>query len=117
MKQIKKSLFIFMAVIFVMAGILGSVTAKAAVVVAKCPIINYVGIEHSPLVVGDTETLTVTSAEYEGLVQYRAFLFDGKKWRELSTGYGVAVDSKTPFVLPTTPKMSLGKKSIYFVIL
>lgn len=111
MKQIKNTLLIFMATVFVMAGILGSVTAKAAVV-AKCPIINYVGIEHSPLVVGDTETLTVNSAKYEGLVQYRAFLFDGKKWRELSTGYGAAVDSKTPFVLPTTPRMSLGKKSI-----
>ena len=76
MKQIKKTLSIFMAAVFVMAGILGNVTAKAAVV--AIPIINYVGVDHSPLVVGDTEKFTVTS-KYEGQVQYRAFLFDGKE--------------------------------------
>ena len=80
MKQIKKTLIIFVAVVIVMAGILGSVTAKAKVL--TIPRINYLGVDHSPLVVGDIQRFTVTS-KYEGLVQYRAFLFDGEKWEEL----------------------------------
>ncbi|MFT5874494.1 MAG: hypothetical protein ACI8WT_003464 [Clostridium sp.] len=110
MKRITKTLSIFMAALFVMAGFLGNVTAKAAAVVV--PAINYVGIEHSPLVVGDTEKFTVTSAKYEGQVQYRAFLFDGKVWSELTNGYTAAVDSKTPYVLPETKKFTLGKQKL-----
>jgi hypothetical protein len=95
-----------MAALFVMAGVLGNVTAKAATVVV--PTVNYVGVSHSPLVVGDTETFTVTSSKFEGQVQYRAFLFDGKVWSELTKGYGAAVDAKTPYVLPETPAFKLG---------
>ena len=106
MKHIKKSLSLFIAAMFVMAGILGNVTAKAAIITT--PKINYVGVDHSPLVVGDTEKFTVTS-KYEGLVQYRAFLFDGRTWSELTSGYGAAVDAKTPYVLPETSPFKLGK--------
>lgn len=106
MNQIKRTLIMFMAVVCVMAGVLGSVTAKATVLTT--PIINYLGVDHSPLVVGDSEKFTVTS-KYEGLVQYRAFLFDGKKWSELTSGYSAAVDAKTPYVLPETSAFKLGK--------
>ncbi|MBZ9632738.1 hypothetical protein [Clostridium sp. FP1] len=61
MKQMKNTLMIFIVAIFVMAGVLGNVVAKAEVVNSVTPIINYVGVDHSPLVVGDTETFTVTS--------------------------------------------------------
>ncbi|GCD09711.1 hypothetical protein [Clostridium tagluense] len=110
MKRIKRTLSIFMAALFVMVGVLGNVTAKAEAVVV--PVVNYVGVEHSPLVVGDTEKFTVTSSKYEGLVQYRAFLFDGKQWNELTSGYGAAVDSKTPYALPETKKFTLGKQQL-----
>jgi hypothetical protein len=106
MRQIKKALSIFMATLFVMAGILGNVTAKAAAVIV--PTINYVGVSHSPLVVGDTETFTVTS-NYAGDVQYKAFLFDGKAWEELTNGYSAVVDAKTPYVLPETNAFKLGQ--------
>ncbi|MCB2288497.1 Ig-like domain-containing protein [Clostridium sp. CS001] len=105
MKQFKKTLNIFMAAIFIIVGIVNNDTVKAAQVVS--PIINYVGVEHSPLIVGDTEKFTITS-KYEGKVQYRAFLFDGSKWSEVTSGYGVAVDAKTPYVLPETPAFKLG---------
>jgi hypothetical protein len=111
MKQFKKTLSIFMVAIFVIAGVLDNVTAKAVVINLVTPIINYVGVEHSPLVVGDTEKFTVTS-KYDGLVQYRAFLFDGKKWSELTNGYGIAVDAKTPYVLPETPAFKLGEHKL-----
>jgi hypothetical protein len=108
MRQIKKTLSIFMAALFVMAGVLGNVTAKAAVTVL--PEVTFIGVEHSPLVVGDTETFTVTS-KYEGLVQYRAFLYTEKtnKWAELTTGYTVAADAKTVVSLPKTSAFELGK--------
>jgi hypothetical protein len=109
MIQIKKTLSIFMAAIFVMAGLLGNITANAAEVLT--PAINYVGIGHSPLIVGDTEELTVTSS-YDGNVQYRAFMFDGKTWTELTDGYGEAVDAKTPYVLPETAAFELGKSKV-----
>ncbi len=109
MKQIKKTLSIFMAAVFVMAGFLGNVTAKAAEAVV--PVINFIGVEHSPLVVGDTETFTVTSSNYEGKVQYRAFLQNVKtgKWTELTSGYTVAQDGKSVVTLPKTSAFELGK--------
>ncbi|MGH4123092.1 MAG: hypothetical protein ACREV6_09210 [Clostridium sp.] len=109
MKQIKKSLSVFMAAIFVMAGVLGNVAVKAAQVTV--PVINYIGVEHSPLVVGDTEKFTITST-YTGDVQYRAFLYNEKanKWSELTEGYNqVAVSANTPYVLPETAKFDAGK--------
>lgn len=109
MKQMKKALSIFLLAIFLIAGILSNVTVKATQVFRLVsPIINYVGVDHSPLVVGDTEKFTVTS-KYEGMVQYRAFLFDGTKWNELTNGYSEAVDAKTPYVLPETKPFKLGK--------
>ncbi|MBZ9688917.1 hypothetical protein G9F72_021600 [Clostridium estertheticum] len=115
MKQIKKSLSIFMAAIFVMAGVLGNVTAKAAtatpILAVVNPTVNYVGISHSPLIVGDTENFTVTS-NYTGDVQYRAFQFDGKAWTELTKGYTEAVNAKTPYVLPETAKYTLGQHKL-----
>jgi hypothetical protein len=106
----KKVLSIFMVALFVMAGSLGNITAKAASVIV--PTINYVGVSHSPLVVGDTEVFTVTSSKFEGQVQYRAFLFDGKEWSELTKGYGSAVDAKTPYALPETKAFKLGQQKL-----
>lgn len=111
MNKIKKSLSICMAATFVMAGILGNVTAKAAVVTPVVPIINYVGIDHAPLLVGDTESFKLTASNYEGKVQYAAFMFDGTKWSNLS-GYCVATDSKTPYTLAIKNKFKSGKYKI-----
>ena len=110
MKKIKKSLSLFIVALFVMVGILGTITAKSAsnVAVVVFPTINNIVREHTPLVAGDTEKFKVTS-NYEGQVQYKALLFDGTVWSELSTAYGVAVDAKTPFVLPQTKQFKAGK--------
>jgi hypothetical protein len=105
MKQFKHTLSLFMAAIFIFAGTLDNITVKAAQLVS--PIINYVGVDHLPLVVGETEKFAITS-KYDGQVQYRAFLFDGKTWGELTNGYGVAVDAKTLYLLPETPTFKLG---------
>ena len=108
MRQIRKTLSIFMAALFVMAGVLGNVATNAAEVTV--PTIAYVGVSHSPLVVGDTEKFTVTS-NYTGNVQYRAFLYSEKtnKWTALTADYSAAVDAKTPYVLPETSAFELGK--------
>jgi len=109
MRQIKKTLSIFMAALFVMAGFLGAVTANAATVTV--PKVNYVGVSHSPLVVGDTEKFTVTAANYTGDVQYKAYLYSEKTkvWTALTSDYSAAVDAKTPYVLPETSAFQLGK--------
>ena len=72
------------------------------------PTISNVVGEHTPLVVGNTEKFKVTS-NYEGQVQYKALLFNGTVWSELSMAYGAAVDAKTPFVLPQTKQFKAGK--------
>ena len=79
---------------------------KAAETVPQA--ISNVVVEHSPLVVGDTEAFKVTS-KYAGKVQYRAFLLEGNKWTELTNGYTAAVDGKTTYVLPRTSAFKLGK--------
>ena len=56
MRRIKRKLSIFMVLLFVIAGELGNFAAKA--VIPTIPTIAYVGVSHSPLVVGDTEKLT-----------------------------------------------------------
>lgn len=108
MIKIKKRLSIFMAILFVVAGGFGNFRAKAAI--PTTPTITYVGVSHSPLVVGDTEKFTVNS-DYTGNVQYKAFLYSAKtnKWTALTTDYSVAVDAKTPYVLPETSAFELGK--------
>ncbi|MBW9151377.1 hypothetical protein [Clostridium estertheticum] len=111
MIKIKKILSISLVALFVTVGSLTNVTAKAATVAT--PTINYAGVEHSPLVVGDTETFTVTSAKYSGDVQYRAFIGnEAGKWTELTTGYTAAVSSKTPYVLPASKALTLGKYKV-----
>ncbi|MBU3159832.1 hypothetical protein KPL37_08715 [Clostridium frigoris] len=112
MIQIKKILSMSLVALFVTVGSLTNVTAQAAT--TATPKINYAGVEHSPLVVGDTETLTVTSAKFSGDVQYRAFIENVKtgKWTELTTGYTAAVSSKTPYVLPASKALTLGKYKV-----
>ncbi|HEY8890086.1 MAG TPA: Ig-like domain-containing protein [Clostridium sp.] len=106
MIQIKKTLSIFMAAVFVMAGLLGNITANAAAL--AIPTINFVGLDHTPLVAGDKEALTVTAVNYVGNVQYAAYIKVANVWTKLS-GYGVPVDSKTPYVLPKTKALLAGK--------
>lgn len=112
MIQVKKILSMSLVALFVTVGTLTNVTAKAATVVT--PTINYAGIEHSPLVAGDTETFTVTAAKFSGNVQYRAFIENVAtgKWTELTTGYTAAVSSKTPFVLPASSALTQGKYKV-----
>ncbi|MBU3197748.1 hypothetical protein LL037_24470 [Clostridium estertheticum] len=111
MIKIKKILSMSLVALFVTVGSLTNVTANAATVAT--PTINYAGIEHSPLVVGDTETFTVTAAKFSGDVQYRAFIGnEAGKWTELTTGYTAAVSSKTPYVLPASKALTLGKYKV-----
>ncbi|MBU3097685.1 MULTISPECIES: hypothetical protein [Clostridium] len=111
MIKIKKILSMSLVALFVTVGSLTNVTANAATVAT--PTINYAGIEHSPLVVGDTETFTVTAAKFSGDVQYRAFIGnEAGKWTELTTGYTAAVNSKTPYVLPASKALTLGKYKV-----
>ena len=102
MRKIKKSLIIFMASVFVMAGNLGNITVKASLGKTIIPTISRVGLGH-PLVAGENRTFTVTSATtYLGNVQYRAFIAYGNhnNWTEITNGYTVGTSTRTTVVLP-----------------
>lgn len=116
MKKFIVTIILFFAVLFVLKSFSGSTITSAEVTnPVVTPVINYVGTEHSPLVEGDTQTLTVTSAKYTGKVQYSEYLLDGSKWIKLQ-GYSVAVDSTTPYVLKTTPALKLGKYKVLIYV-
>ena len=76
----------------------------------QLPKINFVGIEHSPLVAGDSESFYVTS-DYEGMVQYRVWLnkVNTNTWEDITDGYTKAVDAKTPYVISPDRKFTEGK--------
>lgn len=76
----------------------------------QVPKINFVGIEHSPLVVGDSESFYVTS-DYDGMVQYRVWLnkVNTNTWEDITEGYTKAVDAKTPYVISPNIKFAEGK--------
>lgn len=107
MKPNKRLLSIFtsMAVTFSLCS--NCILTKAADVSAE---INFVGVDHSPLVAGDTETFSITSKNAD-LVQYRAFLNkEGTDdWLDITGGYTQPVDSKKPYVISSPNSYELGR--------
>ena len=85
MRNSKKRLSLVLAVVFTIVNFLSAVPAKAIEVTPK---ITFVGVEHSPLVVGDSETFYL-SAEGTENVQYRVFQnkIGTDKWEDLTQGY------------------------------
>ena len=62
--------------------------------------VSFVGVDHSPLVVGDTETFYLTSKNAEK-VQYKVFISDKDKeeWTEITEGYSEVVEAKVPYAV------------------
>lgn len=104
LKTLKK---IYTVLLLVLSVFFISSTTYAKV---QLPKINFVGIEHSPLVVGDSESFYVTS-DYEGLVEYRVWInkVNTSVWEDITKGYTKAVDAKTPYVISPDKKFEKGK--------
>lgn len=75
--------------------------------------VAFVGIEHSPLVVGDKETFFITSKNAD-MVQYRVFINkeDTDEWEDLTQGYTEVVQAKVPYVVEVPKTFELGKYKI-----
>lgn len=72
--------------------------------------VNFVGVDHSPLVVGDTETFYLTSKNAEK-VQYKVFISDKDKeeWTEITQGYSEIVEAKVPYAVKYPGVFKKGK--------
>jgi oligopeptide transport system substrate-binding protein len=62
--------------------------------------VGFVGVDHSPLVVGDTETFYLTSKNAEN-VQYKVFISDKDKesWIEITQGYSELTQATVPYAV------------------
>ena len=104
LKQLKK--------IFIVLVLVISIHFMNSVAYAKeqLPNINFVGMEHSPLVEGDSQSIYVTS-DFEGTVQYRVWLnkVNTNTWEDITDGYTKAVDAKIPYVISPDRKFTEGK--------
>ena len=95
---------IFIALTFILLVV--SVQTYAA---ENIPKINFVGIDHSPLIEGDKESFLFTSRGCDK-VQYRAFLYAEAKneWKEVMP-WTDAVDSNTPYKFSYDTPFESGK--------
>lgn len=107
MKSIKRFLSILTALVFTFSLCSNCILAKASDVLAE---VAFVGVDHSPLVVGDKETFSITSKNAD-LVQYRVFLNkDGTdEWLDITGGYTQPVSSKTPYMVSSPNSFDLGQ--------
>ena len=107
MVKFKKRLSSALAVVLTAFTCLSAVPAKAAEVTPK---VTFVGVEHSPLVVGDTETFFVSSVGTEK-VQYRVFQnkIGTDKWEELTKGYTTAANANEISSINGLAKYEAGK--------
>lgn len=64
---------------------------------SSLPKIEFVGVDHSPLVEGDIESFYMTT-DYNGQVQYQILMnkVGMDKWSDITEGYLAAVDGKNP---------------------
>jgi len=113
MNNLKKGLSLFLAALFVMASTLIATPVKAAEAAkVDLPTIDLAVVEHNPVYVGETQDFYVTS-NYEGKVQYRAWLKqDDGSWVALTDGYSEAVDAQTPYKITSDVKYKEGNNIV-----
>lgn len=94
-----KKISIFIVVLICVTAFLGYIPTKGTVQVDK-PKVDFVGIEHSPLVVGDTETFSIVTKNAVN-VQYNVVLKDAKGIivEKLTNGYTETVLANIPYEL------------------
>lgn len=107
-RRSKKLAAVLMTLSFSAFSVIGSIPVSAAQV--NLPNVAFVGIEHSPLVEGETESFTLTSMNYDGQVQYRVWLnkADTDEWIDITGGYTQPVDAKTPYEIKYNKPFELG---------
>jgi hypothetical protein len=94
-----KKISIFIAILICVTAFFGYIPAKG-IVQANKPEVDFLGVEHSPLVVGDTETFSIVTKNAIN-VQYNVVLKDAKGniVENLTNGYTETVPANIPFEL------------------
>lgn len=103
--------FSILSLVFTMLIVLiAHIDVQAAANNITLPEVVFVGVDHSPLVVGDKESFSITSKNADK-VQYRVFMFteNTNSWKELTSGYTAAMDAKTPYTITPDSAFELGK--------
>jgi hypothetical protein len=116
MNNLKKGLSLFLAALFVMVSTLVAAPVKAeeAGNIEILPEIEFAVQAHYPLYVGETQSVYVKS-NYEGQVQYRAFLKEADgTWSEVTEGYTEAVDANEAYPIISKNEYKAGDN--YFVV-
>jgi beta-N-acetylglucosaminidase len=81
----------------------------------ETPIINYLAVDHSPLVEGEKQSFHITSSGIKN-VQYRAFVYEYNtdKWSELTNGYTSYKNPKMPYTIAPSKTFFKGKYKLSF---
>lgn len=110
MKNLKKRLSLMLAVVCTVVNFLSTVPAKA---IEVTPEITFVGVEHSPLIVGDSETFYLSAKGAEN-VQYRVFQnkVGTDKWEDLTQGYTTAEKANAITTVNGSAKYEAGKYTL-----
>ena len=111
------NLIVFGGADVVSNDIANSLAGITPVISTTLPKMSYVGLGNK-LLVGDTRTFTVVSANYTGMVQYRAFINNNNEsnWHELTNGYTVPVNAKTTICLPPTYQFNVGNYTLVVLV-
>lgn len=108
MKMKKK--FQFSMIVLTMLVVAFSFSFTKVQAASAIPKIQFVGVDHSPLVEGDTESFYITS-DYDGQVQYQILMnkIGTNKWTDITEGYLEAIDAKKPYEFSYMVPFELGK--------
>ena len=84
--------------------------SKCAMALENTVKVAFVGVDHSPLVEGDSESFYLTSFGAKK-VKYRVFLNNVKinKTEEITSGYTNSVDSNKPYIIRPSENFKSGK--------
>ncbi|MBZ9636639.1 Ig-like domain-containing protein [Clostridium sp. FP1] len=107
MGKLKKRLSSVLAILFIAMTFLSYVPAKAAETITE---VAFLGVEHSPLVEGDSETFYLRAMGAEK-VQYRIFQnkIGSDKWEELTPNYTNAGNANDITKVAGSAKYEVGK--------
>lgn len=105
-----KKKFQFSMIILTMLVVAFSFSFTEAKAESVLPKIEFVGVDHSPLVEGDTESFYMTT-DYNGQVQYQILMnkIGTDKWSDITEGYLPAVDGKKPCEFSYMTPFEFGK--------
>ncbi|HEY8892946.1 MAG TPA: DUF5050 domain-containing protein [Clostridium sp.] len=109
----KKGSEMFKVILLIFLTIILGGNSKYVMAVENTVKVAFVGVDHSPLVEGDTESFYIT-AKGAKKVKYRVFLnqLNINKTEEITNGYTESVDATKPYIISPSVKFKTGQYKI-----